>query len=57
MQQGSLQVLSTGVKAEQVLVAPWVLAALQLFAHLWQLLLSPEAAAIAFKLMMQLGLI
>lgn len=36
---------------------PWVLAALQLFGHLWQLLLSSDAAAIAFKLMMQLGLI
>lgn len=36
---------------------PWVLAALQLLGHLWQLLLSSDAAAIAFKLMMQLGLI
>lgn len=35
----------------------WVLAALQLFGHLWQLLLASDAAAIAFKLMMQLGLI
>jgi len=35
----------------------WVLAALQLFGHLWQLLLSSDASAIAFKLMMQLGLI
>lgn len=34
---------------------PWVLAALQLLGHLWQLLLSSDAAAIAFKLMMQLG--
>lgn len=35
----------------------WVLAALQRFGHLWQLLPSSGAAAIAFKLMMQLGLI
>lgn len=36
---------------------PWVLVTLQLFGHLWQLLLSSDAAAIAFQVMMQLDLI